>query len=706
MVYPDGNVWQRQQLELQVALGPEVPAALYHVDVKLGAVKAYSDELSAAYAGVNGAHRMKEALNIIELRAVDEQDVVPAVTETVRVAPVVQINEMSSGSIQTPIGGAAVFRMSGSVTDQLADITPGGAADITSVTIAGQSVPVTRSSDGGSDPWRPYKATYRFDAQVVLAMTAGDNPITVTAVNAVGAKGHASMSIRAEAHLGAERAIMVGGSFGDGITSPLSRLRITLPVVEWGTEPDDLQVGMHQADGSVLEVTVLRIAPGSYHVNESELGPITIGIPVPLYLSTKDRDVASFAIAMPSQGIIQADDVNLLETTAISQVFQGASTGGTDDGDDSVSIRPLEVNVMSTRVEQRTTARPERTLRFRYKNVMDEHPTTIKVAGRVMDLIPDPSDGSRFLTKDPVVVMPGSPAEAGGRVFGYANVDRGSLLLEVTPSGTAAAVRSRQFFASSGEAKDGETGNAASQIPPFTSERKRIPRGVKRIPVTISCALLAAMDDFKVTGNQSSVIDQENVIHFEAIDADGNTDGLVTIEAAHHKRGESFLRLWLSVKNTHQIGDSAAAQDEKSGLIGVKGWVNAPDIPLALTEQGFLLPGPKARFEVELNATWAVTDLHVVILAIDGGGYEAVRKAIADGAPNGFFARQYGTKAVQNGTVVDPGPAHNSLPTVTFTNWATWTTGQAPKDHGILGNAFFPRDLVGTAGGLGAMALR
>ncbi|MBA3707845.1 MAG: hypothetical protein H0W83_03370 [Planctomycetes bacterium] len=64
----DGEFQARNQIiEMEVEIGPEVEAALYDVDVKCGAVKAYSDELSQLTAGANGAHRMKGALAICRI---------------------------------------------------------------------------------------------------------------------------------------------------------------------------------------------------------------------------------------------------------------------------------------------------------------------------------------------------------------------------------------------------------------------------------------------------------------------------------------------------------------------------------------------------------------------------------------------------------------------------------------------------------------
>ena len=68
----DDNV-ATQLFEITAQIGSAVKAGLYSVDLNLGPVHAYPDELSKQYAGKNGAHRMKEALMIVGVD-LQEQD--------------------------------------------------------------------------------------------------------------------------------------------------------------------------------------------------------------------------------------------------------------------------------------------------------------------------------------------------------------------------------------------------------------------------------------------------------------------------------------------------------------------------------------------------------------------------------------------------------------------------------------------------------
>src|SRR5690606_16924043 len=90
----------------------------------------------------------------------------------------------------------------------------------------------------------------------------------------------------------------------------------------------------------------------------------------------------------------------------------------------------------------------------------------------------------------------------------------------------------------------------------------------------------------------------------------------------------------------------------------------------------FGIPGRSRRRlgrwrDFRLVQTHEAVDLRVVILAIDGGGYAALDTAIAAGGRRGVLKDMFGTASSAQ---FDPGPVMNSVPTVTFTNWATWLT--------------------------------
>jgi hypothetical protein len=63
---PDSTRNNVQYLDLDLIVDPQVAAGLYHVDVNCGAVQYYSDPLSQANKGANGAFRMPQAFQVFQ----------------------------------------------------------------------------------------------------------------------------------------------------------------------------------------------------------------------------------------------------------------------------------------------------------------------------------------------------------------------------------------------------------------------------------------------------------------------------------------------------------------------------------------------------------------------------------------------------------------------------------------------------------------
>ncbi len=78
--------------------------------------------------------------------------------------------------------------------------------------------------------------------------------------------------------------------------------------------------------------------------------------------------------------------------------------------------------------------------------------------------------------------------------------------------------------------------------------------------------------------------------------------------------------------------------------------------------------------------------LKTVIVAVDGLAYQSVHELLKGDKSESF-------NYIFKGSANLGKPAYSALPTITFTNWPGVFSGLAPKDHGILGNAFFPREI-------------
>jgi predicted AlkP superfamily pyrophosphatase or phosphodiesterase len=78
----------------------------------------------------------------------------------------------------------------------------------------------------------------------------------------------------------------------------------------------------------------------------------------------------------------------------------------------------------------------------------------------------------------------------------------------------------------------------------------------------------------------------------------------------------------------------------------------------------------------------------IIILAIDGLAYDSALAVVNNVEENSSFAEIFSVDK----TVNRDKPALSALPTITWANWPGVFSGQPPKDHGVLGNSYFPRE--------------
>ncbi|TFH42085.1 MAG: hypothetical protein E4H01_13990 [Lysobacterales bacterium] len=92
------------------------------------------------------------------------------------------------------------------------------------------------------------------------------------------------------------------------------------------------------------------------------------------------------------------------------------------------------------------------------------------------------------------------------------------------------------------------------------------------------------------------------------------------------------------------------------------------------------------KFDV---GAFAVTKLKFLIVGVDGLHPESIQDAFKSGKARAFTE-------VFKGAVNENGTVLSALPTITWCNWPGILSGQAPRDHGIIGNSFFEREKDGT----------
>jgi hypothetical protein len=109
--------------------------------------------------------------------------------------PVITLAPVTPADVTFTAGGqSAQVRVQGEITDDVADLTAAGGADITSVTIEGQTFPVTRMAEPRS-AWRPYAFRSRFQGTVTVDISDGRNTVVAETTNAVGGQGYDSVTL-------------------------------------------------------------------------------------------------------------------------------------------------------------------------------------------------------------------------------------------------------------------------------------------------------------------------------------------------------------------------------------------------------------------------------------------------------------------------------------------------------------------------------
>ncbi len=190
-----------QSLELDLDIGPAVPATLCDIDVRLGAIHSYSDALSQANAGANGAHRMKAALATIKRtpRQLRMDGSIAALSNNVlpisNPNPTIVISSAtftssasSSNSTTETIDGS--FQISGTIGSYICDVTPGANGVIDQVRVSlgtgvdAIAVPVQFTKGQGSSP-RKYPYSGSFTATIPATVKQGPNTLVVRAMDKV-----------------------------------------------------------------------------------------------------------------------------------------------------------------------------------------------------------------------------------------------------------------------------------------------------------------------------------------------------------------------------------------------------------------------------------------------------------------------------------------------------------------------------------------
>lgn len=337
-IYSHKKTSNGQALELKLRVGPDVPAGLYNVDIKLGAVHAFTDEASKPYAGKNGAHRMIEALRVVDLqwnRPLTTQAAATSVTTTTipLSVPTPGIRLDSIPAVTQGADSRLSVTLSGEVRDPLADSEQGPSNVYGSLSVAingvnADGISVTVAADGPVGLWKPFPRKGTFSREVTFPAQEGVHTVQLsTAKNAAGYAASTSLLVSVQS-----RTVPIPGAPGSDEIVGKMALSVDRPDVQhvrmwWGTGDPP------------TDAVVLTVDPNDATRFTGASGPVTFEMKAtwPVANATvKDAfslDLTTRWTASPMQGKLTWQ---MSETTVSSERFVGfhdVITPGVPGGD-------------------------------------------------------------------------------------------------------------------------------------------------------------------------------------------------------------------------------------------------------------------------------------------------------------------------------------------------------------------------------------
>ncbi|MHC5056010.1 MAG: alkaline phosphatase family protein [Planctomycetota bacterium] len=686
------------------------------------------------------------SINILKIDILDfeDEDIGPN-TVVSDPHPVVVLDDLSASDV-TVSGMNMIVHLQGSVYDPIADIVEPGddgtsPAQITEVFFDEQSVPVEKVADDRPEDQarRPYPFRGQFEFDAVMPITNGANTFVVEARNLIGNKGYDSVTVKAQVEV-----IFPPDTEGSAVCYPYQDpLTIQIPsdftatVKEtisiyrgWEDEvPDDSSIPETDVDSLSFSGSVSTMGPVTVEIasftgiregeldaleatvsvagaalSESPYGFIETGPDTQLFridsvILSVEYDPGNDGSIVAYAGSANNDPPNsiLAKTASSPSTYEGTTT---DLGDAKIVVEPLmefaddRVDYIRVSLTTSTYGDSDRAL------ILEETGDTsleFRSIGLGFSVGGVPSSGGMGAR-----VVPGSID-----VLNHQGTDEGvnnALVVRISDVTLADDPdRTASFWSSSFDLVD-DADSQKRLDRPIMLVQKPVPVSIKNVKcikdstsqadLRISCG--AGQRDFGVVttswspddapkyakGTQARLVlvgrgqfglDAKKKVYFTFYDKDGNPSPIMVTKYSTLTANAGWER-WLLVDLDILPGTELGRKDMsvwqfKEGEAGEKTVVSwTPDA-------------------IE------IVNLKVIFVGIDGLHADVFRQAVESGQAKNF-QRVLGEE-MEYGRQPYMGDALNSLPTITFCNWATVFTGSEPKTHGITGNSFFAREKAG-----------
>ncbi len=327
LVFAEENHWNKQRLELDLMIDPDVEGKLYNIDVRLGSVRGYTSDLDTPNRGTSFgggvSHRMNEGFNVIRTRLRllmpddDGTTILAGEIESVKPIPDIEF-DVTSASLQS--GDYMTVSIQGRLRDMLSECASQESAAVQVIKIFNGTTEIGEIEveyGPGSPPWKKRTLPESFSKTLTFSEVVAKRGVNIRleATNGAGNKGVYAVAIPVAAQV-----TTAPGSAPSSIVADNTRLTLT-------TDANGIIQSMaYPLPG---QPTVLSpISPTIFQsVQFSGIGPVktlVISITEPFSYNAGAINVMTTSVELRDVGNnpIKTSSATWIETAAGSKVFR------------------------------------------------------------------------------------------------------------------------------------------------------------------------------------------------------------------------------------------------------------------------------------------------------------------------------------------------------------------------------------------------
>jgi hypothetical protein len=313
--------------------------------------------------------------------------------------PVVTLDPVAASDV-TLIGDGtqAQVRVSGQITDALADIVDSHAADITQVFVGDQTYPVTPVPEPASVT-RPFAFRATFQTTVTVGISDGSNTVSVEAENAIGNRGYGSFTINAQQSGPLPATAPTGSAYDTKFLDPFTLVASAMST----TVPNSLVLyhGATSPTGSETPLVETGVGTLTFTGVTPDLGTASLSLQAPVSGDTSARRVVPAVLSSLGLSIVK-QSYEFLETAPGSGLFRNPALRlPSSDTMEVLLAGPLDPSVIDT-------------IRVNVRSALDQDAVTLTETAPASQTFtgstPVPGLGTTTIQVASILSQPGQPS--------------------------------------------------------------------------------------------------------------------------------------------------------------------------------------------------------------------------------------------------------------------------------------------------------